>query len=166
MAARPQSKDLAHLQPAGRLVGGGLVPSRAPRAAGGGALGAIAGGLICYAQDGVTRMAMAFSTAVTVARTPRQYTVDHMGCPLPQYPAAQPQPAAASEVITLDDHGAVLFAFDSADDAGAQQRLQGLPPKLNTGRGQGQVIGHTDSVGSDSYNQACPNAAPAASPST
>ncbi len=58
-------------------------------------------------------------------------------------------------MITLDDQGQVLFAFDSAElTQGAQQRLQGLLPKLNDPSvASVKVIGFTDSVGSDSYNQ-------------
>ncbi|MNN16173.1 Outer membrane porin F precursor [compost metagenome] len=49
-----------------------------------------------------------------------------------------------------------MFAFDSADlTAGSQQRLQSLLPRLNElGVSRIKVVGHTDNVGSDSYNQA------------
>jgi outer membrane protein OmpA-like peptidoglycan-associated protein len=62
---------------------------------------------------------------------------------------------AAPEVITLDDQGQVLFAFNSAAlSADAQQRLHSLLPKLGDPSVVSvKVIGHTDSVGSDSYNQ-------------
>ncbi|MEG0247995.1 MAG: OmpA family protein, partial [Pseudomonas sp.] len=80
----------------------------------------------------------------------------HMGCPLKQSPPPSPAVEPAPEVITLDDNGQVMFAFDSAElTTAAQQRLQGLLPKLNEpGVTRVKVIGHTDSVGSDSYNQA------------
>lgn len=142
----------------GGLVGGGLGAIESSSwAAGTGVAGAIAGGLICYAQDGDEDGDGVFDRRDRCPDTPAGTQVNHMGCPLPQYPAAapQPEPAATSEVITLDDQGQVLFAFDSAElTQGAQQRLQGLLPKLNDPSvASVKVIGFTDSVGSDSYNQ-------------
>ncbi|MBV4506066.1 OmpA family protein [Pseudomonas sp. BW13M1] len=142
----------------GGLVGGGLGAIESSTwAAGAGAAGAIAGGLICYAQDGDEDGDGVFDRRDRCPDTPAGTQVNHMGCPLPQYPASapQPEPAATPEVITLDDQGQVLFAFDSAElTQGAQQRLQGLLPKLNDPSvASVKVIGFTDSVGSDSYNQ-------------
>ncbi|MHA6161690.1 OmpA family protein [Pseudomonas sichuanensis] len=142
----------------GGLVGGGLGAIESSSwAAGGGALGAIAGGLICYAQDGDEDGDGVFDRRDRCPDTPAGIQVNHMGCPLPQYPPAQaqPEPAATPEVITLDDQGQVLFAFDSAElTAAARQRLQSLLPRLNApGVTSVKVIGFTDSVGSDSYNQ-------------
>ncbi|MEE1887020.1 OmpA family protein [Pseudomonas carassii] len=142
----------------GGLVGGGLGAIESSTwAAGAGAAGAIAGGLICYAQDGDEDGDGVFDRRDRCPDTPAGTQVNHMGCPLPQYPASapQPEPAATPEVITLDDQGQVLFAFDSAKlTQGAQQRLQGLLPKLNDPSvASVKVIGFTDSVGSDSYNQ-------------
>ncbi|MNC32321.1 Outer membrane protein A precursor [compost metagenome] len=81
-----------------------------------------------------------------------------MGCPLKVYPASPPatEPEPSPEVIILDDNGAVMFAFDSAElTPAAQQRLQGLVAKLDSPTvAKVSVIGHTDNVGSDSYNQA------------
>ncbi|EKT4465918.1 OmpA family protein [Pseudomonas putida] len=142
----------------GGLVGGGLGAIESSAwAAGAGAAGAIAGGLICYAQDGDEDGDGVFDRRDRCPDTPTSTQVNHMGCPLPQYPPAKAEaPAPAPEVITLDDQGQVLFAFDSAElTAGAQQRLQSLLPKLNDPSVSSvKVIGHTDSVGSDSYNQA------------
>ncbi|AIN59858.1 OmpA family protein [Pseudomonas soli] len=142
----------------GGLVGGGLgAIESSSLAAGAGVAGAIAGGLICYAQDGDEDGDGVFDRRDRCPDTPAGTQVNHMGCPLPQYPATapQPEPAATPEVITLDDQGQVLFAFDSAElTPGAQQRLQGLLPKLNDPSvASVKVIGFTDSVGSDSYNQ-------------
>ncbi|UXZ47518.1 OmpA family protein [Pseudomonas soli] len=142
----------------GGLVGGGLGAIESSSwAAGAGVAGAIAGGLICYAQDGDEDGDGVFDRRDRCPDTPAGTKVNHMGCPLPQYPATapQPEPAATPEVITLDDQGQVLFAFDSAElTQGAQQRLQGLLPKLNDPSvASVKVIGFTDSVGSDSYNQ-------------
>lgn len=142
----------------GGLVGGGLGAIESSSwAAGAGVAGAIAGGLICYAQDGDEDGDGVFDRRDRCPDTPAGTQVNHMGCPLPQYPATapQPEPAATPEVITLDDQGQVLFAFDSAElTQGAQQRLQGLLPKLNDPSvASVKVIGFTDSVGSDNYNQ-------------
>ena len=59
------------------------------------------------------------------------------------------------EVITLDDQGQVLFAFDSAQlTVEAQQRLRALLPQLSDPQvTRIKVIGFTDSVGTDAYNQ-------------
>lgn len=138
----------------GGLVGGGLGAIESSSwAAGGGALGAIAGGLICYAQDGDEDGDGVFDRRDRCPDTPANTPVDHMGCPLPQYPPSQP--AAKAEVISLDDQGQVMFAFNSADlTTGSQQRLQSLLPRLNElGVTRIKVVGHTDNVGSDSYNQ-------------
>lgn len=143
----------------GGLVGGGLGAIESSTwAAGGGALGAIAGGLICYAQDGDEDGDGIFDRRDHCPDTPANTAVDHMGCPLKEYPAAPPAtvPEPSPEVIILDDNGAVMFAFDSADlTSAAQQRLQGLVAKLDSPTiAKVSVIGHTDNVGSDSYNQA------------
>ncbi|WP_194789316.1 OmpA family protein [Pseudomonas sp. UFMG81] len=142
----------------GGLVGGGLGAIESSSwAAGVGALGAITGGLICYAQDGDEDGDGVFDRRDRCPDTPAGTQVSHTGCPLPQYPPSQApaEPAATSEVITLDDQGQVLFAFDSAElMPGAQQRLHALLPKLNDPAvTRVKVIGFTDSVGSDSYNQ-------------
>ncbi|NIF19485.1 OmpA family protein [Pantoea sp. Cy-639] len=143
----------------GGLVGGGLGAIESSGwAAGGGVAGAIAGGLICFAQDGDEDGDGVFDRRDRCPDTPAGTPVDHMGCPLPRYPASspRPEPAATPEVITLDDQGQVLFAFNSAElMPGAQQRLHSLVDKLNDPAVTSvKVIGHTDSVGSDSYNQA------------
>lgn len=143
----------------GGLVGGGLGAIESSSwAAGGGLAGAIAGGLICYAQDGDEDEDGVFDRRDRCPDTPKGTAVNHMGCPLPQYPPSTPKPETAPpapEVITLDDQGQVLFAFDSAELSGAaQQRLQALLPKLSEPSVTSvKVIGHTDSVGSDAYNQ-------------
>ncbi|MBK5002545.1 OmpA family protein [Pseudomonas sp. S31] len=141
----------------GGLVGGGLGAIESSSwAAGGGALGAIAGGLICYAQDGDEDGDGVFDRRDRCPETPANTPVDHMGCPLPQYPASQPVPEPKAEVISLDDQGQVMFAFNSAElTPASEQRLQSLLPRLQElGVTRIRVVGHTDSVGSDSYNQA------------
>ncbi|ROL78423.1 OmpA family protein [Pseudomonas vranovensis] len=143
----------------GGLVGGGLGAIESSAwAAGAGAAGAITGGLICYAQDGDEDEDGVFDRRDLCPDTPANTPVSHTGCPLPQYPASQkaPEPAPTSEVITLSDQGAVMFAFDSAQlTSAAQQQLQALTSKLNGANVTSvKVVGHTDSQGSDAYNQA------------
>ena len=140
----------------GGLAGGGLGAIESSSwAAGGGALGAIAGGLICYAQDGDKDDDGVFDRRDRCPDTPAGTAVDHMGCPLPQYPPSQPAPEPQPAVISLDDQGQVMFAFNSADlTTASQQRLQSLLPRLNEmGVSRIRVVGHTDNVGSASYNQ-------------
>ncbi|MDU9390170.1 OmpA family protein [Pseudomonas japonica] len=143
----------------GGLVGGGLGAIESSAWAGGGAAaGAIAGGLICYAQDGDEDGDGVFDRRDRCPDTPANTPVEHNGCPTPQYPPSQKpaEPEASpSEVITLSDQGNVLFAFDSAElTAAAQQQLQGLVEKLSNPQVRTvRVVGHTDSQGSDAYNQ-------------
>ena len=147
----------------GGLVGGGLgALENSSWATGLGVAGLIAGGLICYAQDGDEDDDGVFDRRDLCPDTPKGTPVNHMGCPLPQYPPAAPKvepppaPPPAPEVITLnEEQGKVLFAFDSAAlSPDAQQRLQSLMPKLSApGVATVNVVGHTDSVGSDAYNQ-------------
>lgn len=62
---------------------------------------------------------------------------------------------AESEVIVFSDLGDVLFAFDSAElTAAAHDVLTQIGTRL-TGANlvSVKVVGHTDSVGSDAYNQ-------------
>ncbi|MFD2644729.1 OmpA family protein [Pseudomonas japonica] len=143
----------------GGLLGGGLGAIESSAWAGGGAAaGAIAGGLICYAQDGDEDGDGVFDRRDRCPDTPANTPVEHNGCPAPQYPPSQkpaePQ-ATPPEVITLSDQGNVLFAFDSAElTAAAQQQLQGLVEKLSNPQVRTiRVVGHTDSQGSDAYNQ-------------
>ncbi len=142
----------------GGLVGGGLgaVESSA-WAAGGAAAGAIVGGLICFAQDGDADGDGVFDRRDTCPNTPAGATVDSRGCPERTYPQAPPEPVPPpqDEVIVLSDMGNVLFAFDSAElTSAAKDQLAAVANRL-TGANlvSVKVIGHTDSVGSDHYNQ-------------
>ncbi|MDD2057819.1 OmpA family protein [Pseudomonas sp. GD03860] len=141
----------------GGLVGGGLGAIESSAwAAGAGAAGAIAGGLICYAQDGDEDEDGVFDRRDRCPDTPANTPVSHTGCPLPQYPATEKaEPAPVPEVITLNDQGSVMFAFDSAElTSSAHTQLQALTNKLNAANVVSvKVIGHTDSQGADAYNQ-------------
>lgn len=141
----------------GGAVGGGLGAIESSAWAGGGAaLGAIAGGLICFAQDGDEDGDGVFDRRDRRPDTPPNTPVSHNGCPLPQYPPSEKAPAPEPEVITLNDQGSVMFAYDSAElTPAAQQQLRTLTGKLNDPSVASiKVIGHTDSRGSDAYNQA------------
>ena len=143
----------------GGLAGGGLGATESAAWAGGGAAaGAVLGGLLCYAQDGDEDDDGVFDRRDRCPDTPKGTEVRHNGCPLPQYPESAPAPAVAppqDEVIVLSDLGDVLFAFDSAKlTPAAEATLDTVVEKL---RGADvlaiKVDGHTDSVGSDAYNQ-------------
>jgi outer membrane protein OmpA-like peptidoglycan-associated protein len=140
----------------GGLVGGGLGAIESAGWAGGGAaLGILAGGLICYAQDGDEDDDGVFDRRDRCPDTPANTPVEHHGCPLPQYPASvKPVEVVQPEVITLP--GDVLFAFNKSDlTPDARSQLDALMGKLqNADVVSIKVIGHTDSVGSDEYNQA------------
>jgi outer membrane protein OmpA-like peptidoglycan-associated protein len=140
----------------GGLVGGGLGAIESAGWAGGGAaLGILTGGLICYAQDGDEDDDGVFDRRDRCPDTPANTPVEHHGCPLPQYPASvKPVEVVQPEVITLP--GDVLFAFNKSDlTSGARSQLDALMGKLqNADVVSIKVIGHTDSVGSDEYNQA------------
>ena len=141
----------------GGLVGGGLGAIESGGwAAGGAALGLLTGGLICYAQDGDEDEDGVFDRRDHCPDTPANTPVDNRGCPIPQYPATVKPEEPQSEVITLSDQGDVLFAFDSAQlTPAAQEQLLGLMDKLkNADVLSIKVVGHTDSQGTDAYNQA------------
>lgn len=141
----------------GGLVGGGLGAIESGGwAAGGAALGLLTGGLICYAQDGDEDEDGVFDRRDHCPDTPANTPVDNRGCPIPQYPATVKPVEPQSEVITLSDQGEVLFAFDSAQlTPAAQEQLVGLMDKLkNADVLSIKVVGHTDSQGTDAYNQA------------
>ena len=142
----------------GGLVGGGLGAIESSAwAAGGAAAGAIAGGLICYAQDGDEDGDGVFDRRDNCPNTPADKVAGHNGCPAPSYPqvAESPPPAAQDEVIVLSDQGDVLFAFDSAElTPAAQSALTEIAGRLSgASMVSVNVVGHTDSVGSEDYNQ-------------
>ncbi|PAU58901.1 OmpA family protein [Pseudomonas sp. PICF141] len=139
----------------GGLVGGGLGAIESSAwAAGGAALGILTGGLICYAQDGDEDDDGVFDRRDRCPDTPADTPVEHHGCPLPQYPASvKPVEPPVSEVITLN--GNVLFAYNQSElMPQARSELDSLMAKLqNADVASIKVIGHTDSQGSDAYNQ-------------
>lgn len=132
-------------------------------AAGGGLLGAVGAGLVCFAQDGDEDGDGIFDRRDRCPGTPKGTPVSHNGCPLPPAPAITPTPAPApqppappaQEVVTLSDAGDVLFEFDKADlRAPARAALDAQIDKLKAADVVSvKVEGHTDSKGSDAYNQ-------------
>lgn len=141
----------------GGLAGGGLGAIESSAwAAGGAAAGAIAGGLICYAQDGDADGDGVFDRRDTCPNTPSNTPVNVNGCPERTYPQASAAEAPPQdEVIVLSDMGNVLFAFDSAElTSSAKDQLADVANRLISVSLVGaKVIGHTDNVGSDQYNQ-------------
>ena len=146
----------------GALAGGGLGAIESSTwAAGGAVAGALLGTIICYAQDGDEDSDGVFDRRDRCPGTPEDTAVGHNGCPLPQYPASvavEPavEPLPQDEVIVLSDLGNVLFAFDSAELTGdARRLLADVSTRLTSASLVAvKVVGHTDSVGSDTYNQA------------
>lgn len=141
----------------GGAVGGGLGATKSSAvAAGGAAAGAILGGLLCYAQDGDEDKDGVFDRRDRCQGTPSGTPVHHNGCPIKQYaePAPAPEPPK-DEVIVLSDLGEVLFAFDSAKlTPAAMATLDTVVEKLKGADVVGiKVNGHTDSTGTDAYNQ-------------
>ncbi len=120
-------------------------------------------GLICYAQDGDEDSDGVHDRRDVCPDTPANSSVNNSGCPLPQYPAAAPTPppepeqapVAQNETIVLNDAGDVLFAFDSAElSASAKTSLMEISKRLTSANLVSvEVAGHTDSKGSDAYNQ-------------
>lgn len=146
----------------GGLAGGGLGAIESSAwAAGGAVAGAVIGGLICYAQDGDDDGDGVHDRRDRCPNTPSGLQVHHDGCPPKVYPdrevapAPAPMPVEEDEVIVLSDLGNVLFAFDSATLTGeAQAQLAQISNRLTDARVVSvKVAGHTDSVGSDAYNQ-------------
>lgn len=141
----------------GGLAGGGLGAIESTAWAGGGAAaGAVIGGLLCYAQDGDQDEDGVHDRRDRCPDTPKGTEVRHNGCPLPLYPEAAPAPEVPQdEVIVLSDLGDVLFAFDSATlTPAAEATLDSVVEKLMGADVLAiRVDGHTDSVGSDAYNQ-------------
>lgn len=146
----------------GGLAGAGLGALESSSwAAGGAVAGAVVGTLICYAQDGDEDDDGVFDRRDRCPGTPANTPVHHNGCPLKQYPApaASEEPAvepmAEDEIIVLSDVGNVLFAFDSAElTMAAKDALVQISGRLTAAAVVSvKVLGHTDSVGSDAYNQ-------------
>jgi outer membrane protein OmpA-like peptidoglycan-associated protein len=111
--------------------------------------------LICYAQDGDQDSDGVFDRRDRCPDTPADTPVEHHGCPRPQYPGGVTEPVVQAEVITLSDAGDVLFATNQSDlTPAAKSQLDALMTRLQGADVSSiKVVGHTDNVGTDAYNQ-------------
>jgi OmpA-OmpF porin, OOP family len=140
----------------GAVAGGGLGAIESSAWAGGGAvIGALAGGLMCYAQDGDEDADGVHDRRDTCPGTAANTPVNPNGCAIKVYPDAVVQEVVAvpqDEVIVLSDK--VLFDFDSATlTPAANDVLAEISNRLTDGAVISVLVkGHTDSVGSDAYN--------------
>lgn len=140
----------------GAVAGGGLGAIESSAWAGGGAaIGVLVGGLICYAQDGDEDADGVHDRRDTCPATPANTPVNPNGCAIKVYPDASVQEVGAEpkdEIIVLSDK--VLFGFDSAVlTPQANDLLAEISNRLTAGAVISVLVkGHTDSVGSDAYN--------------
>lgn len=139
----------------GGLVGGGLGAIESSAwAAGGAVAGTIIGTLVCYAQDGDADGDGVHDRRDRCPDTPPDTEVRHNGCPLPEL--AVQEAAAVAEVaepirVELDvkfDFDKDVVKPDSQDDIQSLADFMKQYPQTST-----VVEGHTDSVGTDAYNQ-------------
>jgi OOP family OmpA-OmpF porin len=140
----------------GALAGGGLGAIESSAWAGGGAaIGALFAGLVCYAQDADEDADGVHDRRDTCPGTPANTPVNPNGCAIKVYPEAVQEVVAApqDEVIVLSDK--VLFDFDSANlTPAAKDLLAQISKRLTDGAVIAVLVkGHTDSVGSDVYNE-------------
>jgi outer membrane protein OmpA-like peptidoglycan-associated protein len=141
----------------GAVAGGGLGAIESSVWAGGGAaIGALLGGLICYAQDGDEDADGVHDRRDTCPGTPANTPVNPNGCAIKVYPDAPAQEVVAApqdEVIVLSDK--VLFDFNSSTlTPAANQVLADISKRLTDSAIISVLVkGHTDSVGSEAFNQ-------------
>lgn len=116
--------------------------------------GAVVGSLICYAQDGDQDGDGVFDRRDRCPDTPSNTPVRHNGCPLPTYPDQAPEPAVeAAEPVRVEldvkfDYDKSVVKEESKADIKAVADFMSQYPQTTT-----TVEGHTDSKGSDAYNQ-------------
>ena len=116
--------------------------------------GAVVGTLICYAQDGDQDGDGVFDRRDRCPDTPPNTPVRHNGCPLPTYPDQAPEPAVeAAEPVRVEldvkfDYDKSVVKEESKADIKAVADFMSQYPQTTT-----TVEGHTDSNGSDAYNQ-------------
>jgi outer membrane protein OmpA-like peptidoglycan-associated protein len=138
----------------GGVVGGGLGATESSAVAGWGALGfGLTAAAYCWVHgdedgDGVT------NKNDKCPGTPKGTEVDADGCPIPVAAVVvEPPVEQAPEVIVISD---LTFAFDSAEltDADRQRIDRGVANlKAESPNATLKIVGHTDSVGSEDYNQ-------------
>ena len=118
--------------------------------------GAVIGTLLCYAQDGDQDGDGVFDRRDRCPDTPPDTAVRHNGCPLPGYPDSAPvaeelveagDPVRVELDVKFDFDKAVVREESRADIKALADFMTQYPQTTTT------VEGHTDSVGSDAYNQ-------------
>ncbi len=142
----------------GGLAGGGLGAIESSTwAAGGAVAGAVIGTLVCYAQDGDEDGDGVFDRRDRCPGTPANTPVRHNGCPLKEYPSSaamtEPEPEEAAEPVRVEldvkfDFDKSVVKEDSQADIKSLADFMKQYPQTST-----TVEGHTDSVGTDAYNQ-------------
>jgi outer membrane protein OmpA-like peptidoglycan-associated protein len=140
------------------LAGGGLGAIESSAwAAGGAVAGAVIGTLICYAQDGDEDGDGVFDRRDRCPGTPANTLVHHNGCPLKEYPdspaAMESEPDEPAEVVRVEldvkfDFDKSVVKEDSQADIKSLADFMKQYPQTTT-----VVEGHTDSIGTDAYNQ-------------
>lgn len=142
----------------GGLTGAGLGAIESSTwAAGGAVAGAVIGTLICYAQDGDEDDDGVFDRRDRCPGTPPNTPVHHNGCPIKEYAGtpAEAEPESIEMVESVRVELDVKFDFNKSDvKEDSQADIKSLAdfmkqyPQTTT-----TVEGHTDTVGSDAYNQ-------------
>ncbi len=108
--------------------------------------GAVVGGLVCALGDKDSDFDGVMDSKDECPDTPQGLQVDEVGCPLPA--------EAEDMTIVMSGKEYVRFHFDSADLTDAyKQELTELAPMLRDADATIMVTGHTDSIGSEAYNQ-------------
>lgn len=118
--------------------------------------GAVVGTLVCYAQDGDADGDGVFDRRDRCPDTPPNTPVRHNGCPLPVYPSnEEPAPAVVETGDAVRVELDVKFDFNKSEvKEGSLADIQSLADFMKQYPQTSTVVeGHTDSVGSDAYNQ-------------
>lgn len=139
----------------GGVTGAALGATESSSWAGGGALlvGGLAGAYCWVKGDGDEDGDGVPDSRDKCPHTPRGVQVDANGCPPPPPPVVEEVVVVKEETIVIRD---VHFHFDSAKLTDADKtKLNTIVTRLKQEASSAQlrVTGHTDSVGSDAYNQ-------------
>ncbi len=150
-----QKTDWPTCAAVGGVVGAGLGATKSSAWAGGGALfvGGLAAAYCWVHGDGDEDGDGVPDSRDKCPGTPRGVQVDANGCPPVQEPVVEEVVVVKEETIVIRD---VHFQFDSAKLTAADKtKLETIATRLKQEAPSAQlsVTGHTDSVGSDAYNQ-------------
>jgi len=149
-----QKTDWPTCAAVGGVVGAGLGATKSSAWAGGGALfvGGLAAAYCWVHGDGDEDGDGVLDSLDKCPGTPKGVQVDANGCP-PPVPVVEEVVVVKEETIVIRD---VHFQFDSAKlTAADKEKLNTIATRLKQEAASAQltVTGHTDSVGSDAYNQ-------------